>query len=157
MPVHPQKHRSKKDHKHWYRFHSTGRCWDLDVTEVASSNNYLDTQIAAALVHSCSYPCSSIAFVQALVEPQNGTNRYVLRFVVPDITKINTQDAYRVEAKNQWGQMAAGINLNLQSKFLRIFFGVTLSQQVTSTEGSSASRLVLRAFLCCFPVGTIAV
>lgn len=53
--------------------------------------------------------------IKASVIPFSGTNQYTLSLVVQN---VGPQDSgtYKVEAKNQFGQMAANINLNLQSK-----------------------------------------
>ena len=50
---------------------------------------------------------------EAIVEPKADTNTYTLKFTVKDVGPEDN-GVYKVEAKNQWGQMAAGINLNLQ-------------------------------------------
>ena len=49
---------------------------------------------------------------EALVE-QTDANAYILKFTVKNVGPED-DGVYKVEAKNQWGQMAAGINLNLQ-------------------------------------------
>ncbi len=50
---------------------------------------------------------------EALVEPQPGNKTYTLKFIVKNVASEDN-GVYKVEARNQWGQMAAGINLNFQ-------------------------------------------
>ena len=51
---------------------------------------------------------------EALFE-HKGDNAYTLKFIVKNVGPEDN-GVYKVEAKNQWGQMAAGCMLNLQRK-----------------------------------------
>ena len=50
---------------------------------------------------------------EAIVEATTEAHTYTLKFVVKNVGPEDN-GVYKVEAKNQWGQMAAGVALNLQ-------------------------------------------
>ena len=49
---------------------------------------------------------------EAIVEPTEA-HTYALKFIVKNVGPEDN-GVYKVEAKNEWGQMAAGVALNLQ-------------------------------------------
>lgn len=55
---------------------------------------------------------------EAIVEPTGEAHTYALKFIVKNVGPEDN-GVYKVEAKNEWGQMAAGVALNLQGMKLR--------------------------------------